>query len=516
MTINEQYLLYTFAAELVKKHQFNLVYSNDKINEVWLEKYEGRTSKIVRLVHKGFDWKNHLKRDISFLFQRIMNAKRLFGKNIEVYNLYFTTHPPVDTWEGLKKPIQSKGKPPMKMHIYYFDENDYPSEIERFQNDLLSAPINYDFDLSEEKKENIIDYAKHDFLNLINNKQKELTNIFSFGKPIITYILIAINVLLFILLEMNGGSTTIETLIEFGAKYNTAIIIEGEWWRLISSMFLHIGFLHLLMNMLAILYLGSAVEKIFGNMRFLFIYFVAGIGGSIASFAFSTSISAGASGAIFGLFGALLYFGVIHKRLFFQTMGSSILLIIAINLVIGLTIEEIDMAAHLGGLVAGFFASAVVNLPKRKQLKRQTLAALITIIMLVGLTFYGVDANASSQSYQLLKIQDQFEAEKFGEAIGTATEALSLDGDFDSVILFQRAYGYIEQGEYERAIIDLEKSTTYSDPMPEAYYNLAYLYQMNGRVEASINAIEQAYQMNTDNEDFHELYEEITGKVPTD
>ncbi|WP_405101184.1 rhomboid family intramembrane serine protease [Oceanobacillus sp. FSL H7-0719] len=514
MIINEQYLLYTFAADLVKNHQFKLVYINHKTNEVWLEKYENRSSKIVRMIHKGFDWKNHLKRDISFLYQRIMSAKRLFGKNIEVYNLYFTTHPPVDTWEALKRPILSQGKKPIKMHVYYLDENDYPDEIERFQNDLLAAPINYDLEQSNEVKEDVISSAKQNFAYALNNKQQEYTTIFRFGKPIFSYILIAINILLFILLEMNGGSTSIETLINYGAKYNTAIMENGEWWRLFSSMFLHIGILHLAMNMLAIFYLGIAVEKIYGSLRFLFIYVIAGIGGSIASFAFSTSISAGASGAIFGLFGALLYFGTVHKRLFFQTMGSSILLIIAINFVIGLSIEEIDMAAHFGGLVVGFFAAAIVNLPKNKNLKIQLLACLATIILFFGTAYYGVHANTGSQSFQLLKLQEYIDAEEYPEAIEIASEALNLEGDLESVILFQRSYAYIELGEYDKALVDLEKSTSYSNPLPEAYYNLALLYQMDGREDAAAAAIEKAYEMNPEGEGFAEQYEKITGEKP--
>ena len=516
MSTNEQYLLYTYAADLVKNHQFNLFYLNEKTNEIWLEKYENRSSKIVRLVHKGFDWKNHLKRDIIFLFQRVTKAKKLFGKNIEVFNLYFTTHAPVDSWEALKKPLHSKGKPKIEMRVYYLDANDYPTETERFEKDLLSAPINYDLELPNEEKENTVALAKQDFTSLLNNKKQELSNLFSFGKPIFSYILLAINVLIFFLLEINGGSTSIETLIQFGAKYNPAIIMDGEWWRLFTSMFLHIGFLHLAMNMLALFYLGTAVEKIFGSNRFLFIYFLAGIVGSLASFSFSASVSAGASGAIFGLFGALLYFGVKHKRVFFQTMGTSIIMVIAINLVIGLSVEEIDMAAHIGGLIAGFFAAAVVNLPKQKKDKTQLLASIFTATMIIALIFYGVEANANSQSYQLLKIQEQFEEGAYHEAIDTATDALSLEGEFESTLLFQRSYAYIEIGEFEKALTDLEESITHSNPLPEAYYNLALLYDMDGQTEAATKAVEQAVKMDPSNKGFVELYERITGNTPAD
>lgn len=91
-----------------------------------------------------------------------------------------------------------------------------------------------------------------------------------------TYILLAVNILLFMFVESQGSTTSVSTLIEFGAKYNPAIM-EGEWWRIGSSMFLHIGLLHLLMNMLALYYIGIAVERIYGTWRFSVIYLLAGI-----------------------------------------------------------------------------------------------------------------------------------------------------------------------------------------------------------------------------------------------
>src|SRR5699024_640721 len=145
----------------------------------------------------------------------------------------------------------------------------------------------------------------------ITNKRKKEENVFSFGRPKLVYILLVINLFMYFVLQANGGSESIETLIKYGAKYNPAILKYEEWWLFVRSMFLHIGFIHLLMNMLAVYYLGTLVERIYGSLRFIVIYFLAGIGAGFASFAFTTSVSAGASGALFGLFGALLFFGLI-------------------------------------------------------------------------------------------------------------------------------------------------------------------------------------------------------------
>src|SRR5699024_2809196 len=229
-----------------------------------------------------------------------------------------------------------------------------------------------------------IRYYKHELKRLLHHKRTEIENVFSRGKPIFTYGLLILNMLMFLLLERHGGSMNTETLIDFGAKYNPSII-DGQWWRIFSAMFLHIGFLHLFMNMLALYYLGTAVEKIYGSARFLVIYVLAGIGGGLASFAFTTNISAGASGALFGLFGALLFFGVIYKKLFFQTMGRGLLVIIGINIVLGFSVQQIDMGAHLGGLVTGFVASALVHLPKKKHAGIQLVGFVIYTAIIFGL-----------------------------------------------------------------------------------------------------------------------------------
>src|SRR5690625_3443683 len=124
---------------------------------------------------------------------------------------------------------------------------------------------------------------------------------------------------MFILLEYSGGSTNLGNLIQFGAKFNPAII-NGEWWRIITSMFLHIGMIHLFMNMFALYYLGVVVERIYGSWRFFVIYFLAGIGGGLTSFAFSFNISSVDSGVFFVVFCSLLFFGTLHKKFFFQSI----------------------------------------------------------------------------------------------------------------------------------------------------------------------------------------------------
>lgn len=181
--------------------------------------------------------------------------------------------------------------------------------------------------------------------------------------PWVTRTLLAVNVAVFVAMIAAGylwygtfnGSEDMRVLIRFGAKVNE-LIAAGQTWRLFTAMFLHIGVFHLLFNLYALNALGPLVEGYFGHVRFTAIYLIAGLFGSLASYAFSPVPSAGASGAIFGLAGATtVYFMRFREN--FGARGRAILqnmlLIIGINLVFGLTAPGIDNWGHVGGLAGG-------------------------------------------------------------------------------------------------------------------------------------------------------------------
>lgn len=193
--------------------------------------------------------------------------------------------------------------------------------------------------------------------------------------PYVTRTLMVINVLVFVAMVVYGyltygtlsGTEDMRVLIHFGAKVNEAIAV-GETWRLFSAMFIHIGVFHLLVNLYALYALGPLVEGYYGHLRFLAIYLVGGLFGSLASYAFSDAVSAGASGAIFGLAGAITVFFVSYRENF-GARGRSILqnmlFIIGLNLVFGITVPGIDNWGHIGGLVGGALL-ALGLLPKYK------------------------------------------------------------------------------------------------------------------------------------------------------
>lgn len=168
----------------------------------------------------------------------------------------------------------------------------------------------------------------------------------------VTIILSAIMVIVFILMTLAGGSTKTQNLILFGAKVNE-LILQGEYWRLMTSMFIHIGFLHLAFNLYALWILGSFCEEHFGRWRFLIVYFLSGLAGSLASFIFTDAISAGASGAIFGILGALVSYAWKKPKLWRSGFGKNLIVIIVINLILGVLQPQIDIYAHVGGMLIG-------------------------------------------------------------------------------------------------------------------------------------------------------------------
>jgi membrane associated rhomboid family serine protease len=182
--------------------------------------------------------------------------------------------------------------------------------------------------------------------------------------PFVTYAILAVNVMVFAWLETHGGSTDSSVLDTYGAKDSYLIIRNGEWWRFISPVFLHAGTTHLLVNSMSLYFVGTLYERCVGPFRFAFVYMFAGVGGSLLSVATSDTLSVGASGAIFGIFGALgvyayrnrVVLGVFSRRLVRSVVGLSLL-----NLLMPLADPNIDGWAHLGGLVSGIVAGVVAG-----------------------------------------------------------------------------------------------------------------------------------------------------------
>lgn len=227
-----------------------------------------------------------------------------------------------------------------------------------------------------------------DNINKKNEKRNKIAEkIFSYKQPIVTYIIMAICIILFILMELSGGSTNSLTLLKYGANLDV-LVKNGEYYRLFTCIFLHIGIMHLLCNLYSLYVIGREVENLFGKIKYIIIFILSGIFGSIMSLAFThNTISAGASGAIFGLLGALLYFGMHYRTYLGEAIKRSIIPIIVVNLIIGFFAEGIDLAAHIGGLVGGVLVAMMVGVPDKSKTKDIINGTILTIIYLIFISY---------------------------------------------------------------------------------------------------------------------------------
>lgn len=206
------------------------------------------------------------------------------------------------------------------------------------------------------------------------------------GDPVlVTKILIAVNVGAFVLQYVSNDRITNRF-----AMQGLAVALDGEWWRLMTSAFLHAGVTHIALNMLALWFIGGAVEPRLGRWRYATVYLLSALGGSVLSYAVDSPFQAsvGASGAVFGLFGALF---VLMRRLRFEVGG--LISIIVINVVIGFVPGfNINWRAHLGGLIVGSILTAVmVYAPQGQRLVASIAASVVVVVLCVGVTVWRTD-----------------------------------------------------------------------------------------------------------------------------
>lgn len=204
------------------------------------------------------------------------------------------------------------------------------------------------------------------YQDLSDEEQKKQQKRSFFRESICNWFIIAINILIFILVERNGSSEDARHMIECGAMFPSEVG-HGFWqYRLFTCMFLHFGIEHLLNNMLVLAIIGKYLERHVGKGTYLFIYVVAGLVGNIVSlysniyqYTFNV-VSAGASGAIFGVIGAVLCIAIKNYGRIEDLSLSQIGFMIVLSIYTGITSQGVDNAAHIGGLIAGFVLAAVL------------------------------------------------------------------------------------------------------------------------------------------------------------
>jgi rhomboid protease GluP len=215
----------------------------------------------------------------------------------------------------------------------------------------------------------------------------------------ITYLLVTLNIGVFVLMALNGyGLVNVNPAIavDWGSNFGP-MTVNGEWWRLLTSTFIHFGLVHIAFNMYVLVTSGRLIERIFGSSHFLLLYLFSGLTGSMVSLMFNPYVnSAGASGAIFGIFGGILAF-VLNKKNsvppdVILEHSKSTAIFIAYNLLNGFTHSGIDNGAHIGGLIGGICLGYLLSRPLEFSARNKLfttklgLACLSGVLVLSGLT----------------------------------------------------------------------------------------------------------------------------------
>ena len=350
---------------LVTKENYTPIVVNGVRNEVWLENVEG-PYKIIRINSNYI----HNKEQFNFDIYKTNNVARQIKKKtlswkMNVLNIF------LDLNDDVK--LDSID------HIDNIKVNDTQDlvhnqiAVEAFPN-IEKDIINADNDVD------LIVNVTNDINSKTAKENRKYEEVFKPKKIVVTYVLIALCTLVYILQILFPSLTTLGAV-------NGSLVRSGQVYRLVTGMFMHGSIWHLLCNMYSLYVIGCATENYFGKKKFLLIYFVSGIIGSMFSCIFNTSWSLGASGAIFGLMGALCYFGYYYRLYMGKALYSEIIPVIVLNLALSLIVSNIDFYAHIGGLIGGVFITIGLGI-KNKTDKQSSINGWITFGILFIFTLY--------------------------------------------------------------------------------------------------------------------------------
>jgi len=370
---NKEELVMKLLHYFITEEGYNPIVLHGSVNEIWLENLEA-PYKVIRIMTGHIHNKEQLELDL-YKTRTIMNRikRKTLSFKIKTLSIFVDLDKNVDL-ESLSNIDCVSINEEKDINKYNNIKKVFPSILNKlkFSEDGIELFSKITSDINKKNKKDSI----------------KTDEVFKPKTPYITYILIFISFLIFLLMNMFGnGSYDNVTLLNFGALYSPLVRV-GQYYRLISVTFVHVGIFHLFFNMYALYILGSQLESLYGRLRFIIIYLFSAITGSLLSMAFTgDTISAGASGAIFGLLGSMLYFGHYYRVFLGNIVKSQIIPIILLNLMIGFMIPGIDQSAHLGGLAGGLLASMAVGVKYKTTKFDQTNGIIISILALLFLIY---------------------------------------------------------------------------------------------------------------------------------
>ena len=360
---------------------YNPVIIHGAKDEIWLENNTA-DYKIIRIVSNYIHNDEQLDFDIFRTKQILKKIKRkMFSVNMETLSIFVNLSDNVDldskNFDNIKC---AKVNTVDDLSKYSFIINTFPNilEIDNVKEEGIELFIKLTNDINKK--------------NLEESKKAE--EVFSIKKPIITYTIMVICTILYILTSLYSNSfieQKLSVLYDFGGLVNFDMLNRNplELYRLVSSIFLHGSILHFLCNMISLYVIGSQLESFFGKVKYTIIFILSGVIGNLLTLIFLQNgvITIGASGAIFGLLGALLYFGYHYRVYLSGVMRTQIIPIIILNLFIGVVSQGINNFAHIGGLIGGFLVAKTVGV-KYKSSKLDMINGLImTLIFIIFLIY---------------------------------------------------------------------------------------------------------------------------------
>jgi rhomboid protease GluP len=320
----------------------------------------------------------------------------------------------------------------------------------------------------------------------------------------LTAVLVAINVLIFIAMVVKGASATQPTsdqLLLWGANFGP-LTLTGQWWRLLTAMFVHIGLVHLALNMWCLWQLGLLAEYLYGPKTFLALYAMSGLAASIVSLARNPLVvTAGASGAIFGLAGALiatLYLGKLAApKGAWRTSLTSLVAFAGYNLVFGFLIRGIDNGAHLGGLLSGLALGSVLSVDFRQQTPRQSrlrpvVFPAFAIVLVAGAAAVRL---AHMPVVRLHNAEQQLRKGDTAGALQELTEVVKLRPNYvPAWMLLGSAYLRTQQD--DKAEAAFQRAVQLNPRNPAVLTPLGVLYLRSKRYEPARQAFQQVTELN--------------------
>lgn len=365
-------LLYYF----IKIKNYNPVIVQGAKNEIWLENLS-EDIKIVRIVNNYIHNNEQMEFD-KFKTKRLVSKikKKTFSLKMQVLNIFTDLGENVD--------FQKTNQDDKTYKYINIKETDDLLNNQVIQTNFSDLKNNLEF-----KEEGFSLFLK--ITNEINEKNREEAikndDIFAPKKIIVTYVIIGLLVLIYLLGLFTNNQ---DNFINMFAVYGPFIRKYHEYYRLLTGTLLHGGLFHLLSNCYALYIIGSQIESFYGKSKYLIIYLFSAITGSLLSITLANNASIGASGAIFGLMGALLYFGYYYRVYIGSTWKQRILPVILLNLAIGLIVPGIDYFAHIGGLIGGVLISMAVGLKYKHKKVENINGVILSLIFLVFLIYLGI------------------------------------------------------------------------------------------------------------------------------